>query len=259
MGGKGVCRMSNDVENPVTACRQLRQETTGEVKGYEKTPNTYHTGKHFPERLGQMAAHHGDEDVWGVWPKTTIKIKGAALAEGSKVQYGHSEGMQFPPMNRVEQAITSAGETETAAKEGARNGTTEVKALESLSFLGVEDTEGEEATLTGPPVETDVLVDPATAEQDQLSVFLSKFVLPLRFRYVEPVMLRGIRLLKFGLSPLTFSPQRADAAGFSMLSAKNGGREGVFNLTDLQTMPAFLSPPHFFGKVEWEGWREMST
>jgi len=246
MGGKGVCRMSNDVENSVTACRQLRDEKTGEIKGYEKTPNTYHTGKHFPERLGQMASHHGDEDVWGVWPKTTIKIKGAALAEGSKVQYGHSEGMQFPPMNRVERAITPKVETEEVGEGGASNVTTQVKALESLSFMDAEDNEQE----TAVPVETGVLADPASADQDQLSVFLSKFLLPLRFRYDEPVTLRGIRLLKFGLSPLTYSPQRADAAGFSMLSAKNGGREGMFNLTDLQTMPAFLSPPQFFGR--WE-------
>ena len=26
----------------------------GAVKEYRKTPNTYHTGKHFPERLGQI-------------------------------------------------------------------------------------------------------------------------------------------------------------------------------------------------------------
>lgn len=246
MGGKGFCRMSNDVENTVTACLQLRDETTGAIKGYEKTPNTYHTGKHYPGRLGQLASHHGDEKVWGVWPKTTINIKGAALAEGSEVQYGHSEGMQFPPMNKVERAITPKAQIKRAGEVKASNGTMQVKALESLAFMNAEDS-GQDSSL---PVETEVLADPASADQDQLSVFLSKFVLPLRFRYDEPVTLRGIRLLKFVLSPLTFSPQRADAASFSMLSAKDGGKEGIFNLTDLQTMPSFLSPPHFFGR--WE-------
>lgn len=245
-GGKGFCRMSNDVENTVTACRQVRDTTTGEIQGYEKTANTYHTGKRYPGRLGQLASHHGDEKVWGVWPKTTINIKGAALAEGSEVQYGHSEGMQFPPMNRVERAMRPEIQVKSIGEGEASNGTVQLKALEPLAFMDVGDGEQDSSLL----VETEVHADPASADQDQLSVFLSKFVLPLRFRYDEPVTLRGIRLLKFVLSPLTYSPQREDAASFSMLPAKYGGKEGIFNLTDLQTMPSFLSPPHFFGRYE---------
>jgi len=253
-GGHGTCRMSNDVENTVTACAPVLDEASGEIREYRKTPSTFHTGKHFPHRIGQLAAHHGDEKIWGVWPRKTIVIQAGSREGGSNVQYGHSDGMQFPPLHRLEEARPVA--SEDTGVSSVLNGTLGLKELAALSFLDA----GEAETSTGMEREEVVMADPASVSEDQLSVFLSKFVLPLWFRFQETVSLRGIRLLKFNLSPLTFSPQRPDASGFSMLGLGEGGREGLFNLTDLQTMPSFLSTPQFHGenqggtRGEGDGW-----
>lgn len=250
-GGHGTCRMSNDVENTVTACAPVLDEASGEIREYRKTPSTFHTGKHFPHRIGQLAAHHGDEKIWGVWPRKTIVIQAGSREGGSNVQYGHSDGMQFPPLHRLEEARPVA--SEDTGVSSVLNGTLGLKELAALSFLDA----GEAETSTGMEREEVVMADPASVSEDQLSVFLSKFVLPLWFRFQETVSLRGIRLLKFNLSPLTFSPQRPDASGFSMLGLGEGGREGLFNLTDLQTMPSFLSPPQFHGENQGRVGRVM--
>lgn len=154
------------------------------TKGYDKVPNTWHTGRDNVKYVGGLARYKGEETLKGMWPEATIPIKGGAAAMGSTIQYGFSDGKQFPPGN----VITSS---------------------------------------------------------TPLLVFFNKFQLPLIFDYKEETETRGIRLLRYTLSPTIFSPQRPDARFFSM--AVGITPEGVFNLTDTQQAPMFLSEPHFSG------------
>jgi len=131
-----------------------------------------------------MYKYHGDEEIWGIWPYGTIPITGGAAKMGSSIQYGFSDGAQFPPLNVI-------------------------------------------------------------SRSQQLMVFFTKFQIPLTFNYEREIRVRGIRLLRFQLAPNTYSPHRPDAALFSMSPATTP--EDIFNLTDVQTAPFFLSAPHFGG------------
>ncbi len=221
MEAPGKCARLADVENAYSACTPVSSAADPKtVIYYKKVANTYHTGKDHPERLGALAKYKGDDVAWGIWPRESVEILGGAeKEEGSVLQYGFSEGKQFPPLNRIMKATTENVE------EGLLAG------LEhTLSTLAMpDDTAGE-------------------FEKDtDLMVFLAKFVMPLRFRYEGPSeTVQGIEgLMRFVLSPINFSPRRRDAARFSMDGP--GARDGLFNLTDLQSSPLYLSPPHYLG------------
>lgn len=221
MEAPGKCTRLADVENAYSACAPVLSAADSKtVSYYKKVANTYHTGKDHPERLGALAKYKGDDVAWGIWPRDSVEILGGAeKGEGSVLQYGFSEGEQFPPLNRIMQATTKhVGEGLLAGLE------------QTLSTLALEDGTAEE-------LEKDT----------DLMVFLAKFIMPLRFRYEGPSdSVQGIEgLMRFGLSPINFSPQRRDAARFSMDGP--GARDGLFNLTDLQSTPLFLSTPHYMG------------
>ena len=226
MEAPGKCTQLADVENAYSACAPVMAPADpSTVLYYKKVANTYHTGKDRPERLGALAKYKGDDVVWGIWPRGSVEILGGAeKGEGSVLQYGFSEGEQFPPLNRIMQATTDA------VDDGL------VAGLEhTLSTMAVSDAAG----AAGAGVEEEKDTD--------LVVFLSKFVMPLRFRYEGPSdAVQGIEgLRRFALSPINFSPRRRDAARFSMDGP--GARNGLFNLTDLQGSLIFLSPPHYLG------------
>jgi hypothetical protein len=221
----GKCAQMADIENAYSACAPVMSPADPtKVLYYKKIANTYHTGKDRPERLGALAKYKGDDVAWGIWPRGSIEILGGAeKEEGSVLQYGFSEGEHFPPLNRIMQATTDG------VKEGL------VAGLEhTLSTLAVPDSTGAAA-------------DALEEKDTDLMLFSSKFVMPLRFRYEGPSdAVQGITgLQRFVLSPINFSPRRRDAARFSMDGP--GARDGLFNLTDLQGPPVFLSPPHYLG------------
>ena len=225
MEAPGKCAQLADVENAYSACAPVMAPADPQtVLYYKKVANTYHTGKDRLERLGALARYRGDNVAWGIWPRGSIEILGGAeKGEGSVLQYGYSEGEQFPPLNRIMQATTDG------VKEGL------VAGLEhTLTTLAVSDAAGAAA-------------DALEEKDTDLMLFSSKFVMPLRFRYERPSdAVQGIAgLQRFVLSPINFSPGRRDAARFSMDGP--GAREGLFNLTDLQGPPTFLSPPHYLG------------
>lgn len=225
MEAPGKCAQLADVENVYSACAPVMAPSDPhKVLYYKKIANTYHTGKDRPERLGALAKYKGDAEAWGIWPRGAVPILGGAeKGEESVLQYGFSEGEQFPPLNRIMQATT----------EGVGDGL----------VAGLEHTL---ETMAVPGDAAAAAAAAALEEKDtDLLMFLSKFVMPLRFRYEGPSdAVQGIEgLQRFALSPINFSPQRRDAARFSMDGP--GAREGLFNLTSLQGSPIFLSPPHY--------------
>ena len=58
---------------------------------------------------------------------------------------------------------------------------------------------------------------------------------------------------RFALSPATYSPQRHDAANFSMDGPE--AREGLLNVTDLQTCAFDLGSSCL---LDWVGWRGLT-
>ena len=240
----GVCEQLSDVENAYTACAPVYAAgDSTKLKYYQKMPSTYHTGKNAPEELGALAKYKGDEVAWGMWPRASVPILGAAKeAQGSVLQYGYSEGEQFPPLNRLLHAVEGVGVASAAEGTAAAAGVDVAgKVTSGAEQLGKElkDTlsmlSAEEEEKDGGERNTDLLI------------FLSKFVLPLRFRYEAPAApVQGIQgLLRFVLSPTNFSPKRKDAKSFSMDGPT--ARAGLLNLTDLQGLPLYLSPPHYTG------------
>lgn len=226
MEAPGKCVQLSDVDNAYSACAPVMAPADPKtVLYYKKVANTYHTGKDRPERAGALAKYKGDDVAWGIWPRGSIEILGGAeKGEGSVLQYGFSEGEQFPPFNRIMHATTDD------VKEGLVAGHEH-----TLSTLAVSDAAG--AGTAGALEEKDT----------DLMLFSGKFVMPLRFRYEGPSdAVQGIAgLQRFVMSPINFSPKRRDAARFSMDGP--GAREGLFNLTDIQGSPIFLSPPHYLG------------
>ncbi|EWM24843.1 CD36 antigen [Nannochloropsis gaditana] len=231
MEAPGKCVQVSDIENMYSACSPVTAPTDPTtLLYYKKVANTYHTGKKHPDRLGAMAKYKGDDVAWGIWPRGKIPILGGAEAgQGSVVQYGYSEGEQFPPLNRILRA------TEAYVGPGLVAGLE--KTFNSLAATGNATTTTALAAMTEETVEspTDMLV------------FMSNFVLPVRFQYRGPrAPIQGLTgLHRFGLSPLNFSPRRRDAALYSMDGPR--AREGLLNMTDIKGAPFFLSPPHYLG------------
>ncbi len=189
LDGPARCLSSNDVENPYTACRfsSLTTQTNEDgsvhaARVFSKVANTYHTGKDDDARAGAYFAYHGDRNIANIWPGGTIPFAGALKHKPGSVQYGYSDGMQFPPFNAIDKPDTV------------------------------------------------------------LSVFVSGFVLPLQFVFDQDVVVEGIRLKRFRLSPQTFSSSRPDAKTFGM---DQEVQEGLFNLTDSMTGVTYFSKPHF--------------
>jgi hypothetical protein len=109
LDGPAHCLSSNDVENPFTACRFTSLNTTENVDGtkltarvFAKVPNTYHTGKDDDKRAGAFFTYHGDRNIANIWPGGTIPFAGGAKDLPGSVQFGYSDGMQFPPFAAID-------------------------------------------------------------------------------------------------------------------------------------------------------------
>lgn len=109
LDGPARCLSSSDVENPFTACRFASLNTTTNADGsvrsarvFAKVPNTYHTGKDDDKRAGAFFTYHGDRNIADIWPGGTIPFAGGAQDLPGSVQFGYSDGMQFPPFGAID-------------------------------------------------------------------------------------------------------------------------------------------------------------
>lgn len=156
---------------------------------------------------------------------------GGAASTGSDIQYGFSEGLQFPPFNKVvrpedEDPLGAASGNGTESKEDAtltalknafNTAQNAIKALSvdgpaapnsnaNVTTLGLSPEDelqiaymAASAAAAPPGTTTTEFGEEAAAkgleeEKDHIAVWLGKFTIPLRFRYQKPVVVRGIRL-----------------------------------------------------------------
>ena len=109
LDGPGRCLSSNDVENPFTACRFSSRNITQNMDGseqvariFDKVPNTYHTGRDDTVRAGAFYTYRGDRSIADIWPGGSIPFAGGTKDLPGSIQYGYSDGMQFPPFGAID-------------------------------------------------------------------------------------------------------------------------------------------------------------
>jgi hypothetical protein len=107
--GPAYCLTAADMSNPYTACRLKGLDVAPQPDGsnlttrvFEKVEHTFHTGSDDVGKLGAWQAYFGDSSIAELWPGGAFPLEAGARDLPGSVQYGFSDGTQFPPFGAVE-------------------------------------------------------------------------------------------------------------------------------------------------------------